>query len=170
MLKQIFPHAPERFLAFIKIQPTGCWEWQGTRIASGYGQFWWQGRMRSVSRMSLLFSGKFLSKKASLIIRHACDNPPCCNPAHLIAGTQAENIKDAHQKNRAVKGETHGMHILTEADVLYIRKGIDNAAITAKQYGVSKACIHDIRQGLSWKHLLIPISLARRHSATSEAN
>jgi hypothetical protein len=30
-----------------------------------------------------------------LIIRHKCDNPPCCNPNHMILGTVADNTADA---------------------------------------------------------------------------
>ncbi len=30
-----------------------------------------------------------------VVAMHTCDNPPCFNPAHLVAGTQSQNIKDS---------------------------------------------------------------------------
>jgi len=34
------------------------------------------------------------------VIRHKCDNPACCNPLHLMPGSQADNINDMHQRKR----------------------------------------------------------------------
>jgi len=31
---------------------------------------------------------------------HRCDNPPCCNPAHLYVGTRKQNIADAVERKR----------------------------------------------------------------------
>lgn len=37
---------------------------------------------------------------SGLLVRHTCDNPPCCNPAHLITGTQAQNTADMMERGR----------------------------------------------------------------------
>lgn len=34
------------------------------------------------------------------VVMHACDNPRCINPDHLLPGTQSMNIKDAYDKGR----------------------------------------------------------------------
>jgi hypothetical protein len=39
---------------------------------------------------------------------HTCDNPPCCNPAHLRpADDNLENIADAKAKGRVQSGRKH---------------------------------------------------------------
>jgi hypothetical protein len=49
-------------------------------------------------------------------ICHHCDNPPCCNPTHLYAGTPKDNVHDRHARFR------HWMPTkLTKSDVNYIR-------------------------------------------------
>ncbi|MFB9187253.1 HNH endonuclease signature motif containing protein [Dactylosporangium sucinum] len=35
-----------------------------------------------------------------LQVLHSCDNPPCCNPAHLSIGTQAENMQQMVARGR----------------------------------------------------------------------
>ena len=35
-----------------------------------------------------------------MIVMHTCDNPPCCNPAHLVLGTPKDNTHDAISKGR----------------------------------------------------------------------
>lgn len=34
------------------------------------------------------------------VVRHKCDRPECYNPTHLLPGTQADNIKDMHDRGR----------------------------------------------------------------------
>jgi hypothetical protein len=51
-----------------------------------------------------------------MVVMHSCDNPPCCNPAHLSAGTVRDNALDMIAKGRAnpPRGELHPSHLRPE--------------------------------------------------------
>jgi hypothetical protein len=55
-----------------------------------------------------------------LVIRHACDNPPCVNPGHLLVGTVRDNIHDmlgrGRQRNQ-VKTHCPQGHPLAEGNL-----------------------------------------------------
>lgn len=75
-----------------------CWEWQGSRNARGYGQIRKDGRYIYAHRAAYELTHGSIPE--GLCICHHCDNPPCCNPDHLFAGTMADNMHDRDAKGR----------------------------------------------------------------------
>lgn len=87
-----------------KVDRSGdCWLWTGQVNNQGYGRLdlWTDNKHERVLSHRLayaFFSGEDVT---GLVIRHDCDTPRCCNPAHLRTGTQADNMRDAVERNRA---------------------------------------------------------------------
>ena len=81
----------ERLAHYIKVMPNGCHEWQGSRKKL-YGYIYYNGKHTRVHRLVWeLAHGPIPYRK---IVRHKCNNPPCCNIQHLRLGTQKNNADD----------------------------------------------------------------------------
>lgn len=133
-----------------------CWLWTGYTTKYGYGQVTIGGQVLYTHRLAWeLTNGPIPDGQWAL---HKCDNPPCCNPAHLFLGTQTENMADAASKLRMHNGEKHGIAKLTDVEVIEIRRlyasGDATLPALAKQFGVTISPIHAIVNGRTWKHLL----------------
>lgn len=84
---------------------------------------------------------------------HTCDNPPCCNPAHLRAVLPIVNDRDKVQKKRHYHGEKHWRARLKVKDVRCIRKMIARgmtAKSIAAEFGIHSMTVYDIKWGRSW--------------------
>lgn len=85
---------------------TGCWEFQGVRIAKGYGKFYYQGQLRNAHRVAYeLFKGQI--PEGMQVDHFACDNPPCCNPDHLRLVTARENLLRSDGRAAINAAKTH---------------------------------------------------------------
>ena len=78
--------------------PDACWPWTASKRRKGYGRIRIGGPAFVASRVAYLIG--FDVDPGSLLVLHRCDNPPCCNPAHLFLGTHQENMTDSVTKGR----------------------------------------------------------------------
>lgn len=136
-------------------KPDECWEWQGTIETGGYGVFSWESK--SVKAHRFVWETTNGDIPAGMFICHKCDNRPCCNPDHLFLGTHEDNMADMTRKGREAKGEMNGSAILTEKEVMAIRKEYAHGNVSCQElgdkYGVAGATISHIIRRVIWKHI-----------------
>jgi hypothetical protein len=151
--------------------PDECWPWSMYRSKDGYGQIHASlvhGRViDKTHRVAWSLTNGAIPDGMSIL--HHCDNPPCCNPAHLYVGTHAQNNADRIERGRSSKGSHRPNAKLTEPDVVAIlalaSEGVRDPELAAR-YGVACSVIANIRLGKDWKHL--PRSGTIRRNLTPE--
>jgi len=93
---------------------------------------------------------------SGLFVCHHCDNPPCCNPAHLFLGTPGDNIRDAARKGRMAHGERSATSKLTEDQVLEIRSHSaagESYASIARRFPCSNRTVSAVVRRHTWRHI-----------------
>lgn len=127
-----------------KGDPSECWPWLGGTNPGGYGHIVTpDGKKHLAHRL-------VIDAQPDEVVMHSCDNPPCCNPAHLSARTQAENMRDMVAKGRQAKGEDHGNARLTPEQIRAIRVDPRSSVQVAPDYGVASSTIRKIRRKERW--------------------
>jgi hypothetical protein len=135
-----------------------CIEFQGNRNRLGYGRLYFEGRLIYAHRLAFFR----LHGHWPPVVRHACDNPPCWNQAHLVGGTQADNVRDRDERkrgnwSRAARGSARPDAKLSEQDVIEIRKVYGSGGFTqsklGKAYGVSESLIGSVVRREKWRHV-----------------
>lgn len=97
-----------RFFDRIEISPSGCWEWQGAKISTGYGEWWHNQKVVLTHRvMHQHFAGPIESGHH---VDHLCRNIICCNPDHLEAVSARENIRRGIGRSAINARKTHCNH------------------------------------------------------------
>lgn len=153
---EIWPDIKARLLSQVVEVDSGCLEWQGGRDKDGYGKLKWDGKHYRTHRVS--WEVHFGSIPEEMWVLHSCDNPSCCNPAHLFLGTAQINNDDMWAKNRACPpvGEGSGGAVLTADEVREIRRLLsDRPWLTldhiGDKFGVTGGAILAIKTGRNWK-------------------
>lgn len=136
-----------------------CWEWQGARQSGAwrYGRISFGGREWRTHRLAWEATHG-ANVPAGMVVRHTCDNPPCCNPNHLVLGTFADNTADMLERGRqgdtARHGEDNGAARLTTQDVRDMRqdrtRGLTYADL-GRKYRISKGHAHRVVNHANWK-------------------
>lgn len=145
------PHCPER---------GPCWEWRGSFLKHGYGRWAYRvGGQRThmgAHRFSALIAGIITDGAHAL---HHCDNPPCCNPAHLYAGSNLKNIEDRVQRGRQARGVDVRGYLYSKILAVVVREireahgDAEKIKALALRYDVHASRIRQIARGAAFAHV-----------------
>lgn len=156
------PRSVNRFWGFVKVGgPDQCWPWTKARTKANYGR--WCSRRRWMShRFAWAVTHGRMPTRWQYVC-HRCDNPPCCNPAHLFLGSAADNSADCWAKGRASPpprsirlGSAKKLAKLKEDDVVEIRRRRDAGETVrglAQEYGVDPMTVSRAVRRLIWSHV-----------------
>lgn len=114
-----------------------CWEWTGRLDDKGYGAsrtLYDHGYPQRSSRAAYILTFGEIEK--GLVVRHSCNNRKCCNPRHLVKGTQRDNMLDRKRAGNYPKGSEHPLCFLTEEQRSSIAKDTRPSRVVAKEYGL----------------------------------
>lgn len=145
-----------------------CWPYSGAATAGNYARF------GVVLAHRFAYAAATGSIPDGMDILHSCDNPICCNPAHLSPGTHRQNMAEMAARGRrtSLTCERSSSAKVTRADVLSIRESYAAGGVTqrdlAAQFGMSQLNISRIVRGVTWKEaggpLYIPRCIPRRRA------
>lgn len=136
---------------------TSCWIWFGQRDKYGYGIV--NTTEGHFFAHRLMYQRIKKNLDADSIIRHNCDNSSCCNPEHLVPGTQADNMQDKIQRGRTAKGSRIKGAVLNEEQVREIKeqfklyRGVYSEL--GRKYSVDSETIRYVITGRNWGHLKV---------------
>lgn len=90
----------ERLVTRIEVRGDDeCWPCGAAHTQMGHASFHMVG-YGTVYAHQLTYILEYGPIPEGMIVRHTCDNPPCCNPKHLVLGSLSDNQRDAVERGR----------------------------------------------------------------------
>lgn len=114
---------PERFMKYVMLSETGCWNWCGCRRSDGYGSIMVDGKTELAHRVSYrLLSGDI---PEGTVIHHRCFNRRCVNPEHLEPTSRRDNTLNGTSPSALAARKTHCPqgHPYSGNNLLFTTKG-----------------------------------------------
>ena len=144
----------ERFWARVDVRGADeCWPWISAKNTHGYGFVYSERKTASRKAYELAHC---VSLPGHVVVRHTCDNRLCCNPIHLLAGSNRDNSRDAVARNRVSHGERNASAKLTADMVREARRlyacGAKMAHLAAR-YGVCDATMWALLTRRTWRRV-----------------
>lgn len=134
--------------------PDACWPWTAARNKDGYGMFGWSRCvMKYAHRVAWILTN---GPTEAPHTRHTCDNPPCCNPAHILEGDAGSNHADMIERGRSPRGSKNPQAKITEAAAAEIRRRIgegERQRTLAAEYRLSESTVSNIKHGKLWREV-----------------
>jgi hypothetical protein len=163
----------EQVQSVCEVRDDGCWIWRylsrSDELDDFYPSVQINGVRYPVSRLLL----ELTTGETGHTARHSCDRARCCNPDHLLWGTQLDNVRDMYERGHRMhaqptvpkrvnrpyelaRGERHGLAKLTEVQVIEMRAKAA-AGVTAyrlgKDFGVTTRTATQIIRRATWAHV-----------------
>lgn len=135
-----------------KGRPSECWEWTGNyQVTDKDYKLAKYTASRNVYVVAVFaYTVTYGPVPEGKQVNHKCDNSLCCNPSHLYAGTQSQNVKDAWDRTRPKLqvGDSVGFihKKLSDEDKDSIRASKEKVSVLAARHGVHRNHIYRIRK------------------------
>jgi hypothetical protein len=128
-----------------------CLVFTGPRNKQGYGRVY-LGANRQGLAHRIVWRHHNPNAAEPEAVMHACDNPPCVEPSHLLDGTRHANSADMVAKGRSpqMRGERSGRAKLTDLDVALMRAVRELGYTTVeigRVYGIDSSYVSRLVRG-----------------------
>ena len=156
IVKQSRKGKPLEFLQSLSDCGDECVVWPFARNPSGYGSVQFNGRQMIASRACcIIHNGP--PKNETMQAAHSCGNGSngCVNPKHLRWATPLENTREKHAHGTSPVGSRHPSAIITEADVVEIRRlwGEVKPSELSLKYGIRPSQVRAVATKRAWRHV-----------------